>query len=220
MAQLAKVIRTTDGYNFFVDVEDFARLSKFKWHSYFDGFHRYASRYVGKKAGKDVYKSLHREVLNVNSKYEVDHISGDTSDNRKENLRLCTHQENMRNQGPRKGTSKYKGVSWNSAKQKSLPNSKVTNLSFTLKVLTSSTFIPMPGSKPIRNGTRTELSFAIGSPVLVWTTVADKLLGNTNPPEPRTTSSAKSIIGTSGKLPRKLSSSKSRIPERLSIFPS
>lgn len=118
MAQLAKVIRTTDGYNFFVDVEDFARLSKFKWHSYFDGFHRYASRYVGKKAGKDVYKSLHREVLNVNSKYEVDHISGDTSDNRKENLRLCTHQENMRNQGPRKGTSKYKGVSWNSAKQK------------------------------------------------------------------------------------------------------
>ena len=43
----------------------------------------------------------------------VDHINHDTLDNRKVNLRLCTIQENQRNQKIRVGTSsKFKGVSW------------------------------------------------------------------------------------------------------------
>ncbi len=42
---------------------------------------------------------------------DIDHIDGDPSNNCVENLRLCTHAENMRNQGSRCGSSRFKGVS-------------------------------------------------------------------------------------------------------------
>lgn len=44
----------------------------------------------------------------------VDHIDGNTLNNRRDNLRLCTRSQNMRNQGAnRRNTSGYKGVDWN-----------------------------------------------------------------------------------------------------------
>jgi hypothetical protein len=52
---------------------------------------------------------------------QVDHINHDGMDNRRINLRLATHTENLQNQQIRKydkKTSKYKGVSWNSEKRK------------------------------------------------------------------------------------------------------
>lgn len=43
----------------------------------------------------------------------IDHINGDTSDNRIGNLRECTVAQNQHNQKPQKGrSSKFKGVSW------------------------------------------------------------------------------------------------------------
>lgn len=46
----------------------------------------------------------------------VDHVNGDTQDDRIENLRGCSTSENMMNQKVREdNTSSYKGVSWNKA---------------------------------------------------------------------------------------------------------
>ena len=44
----------------------------------------------------------------------VDHINGNGLDNRRANLRVCTHQQNIFNQQKRKDkcSSKYKGVCW------------------------------------------------------------------------------------------------------------
>jgi hypothetical protein len=49
----------------------------------------------------------------------LDHINGDTTDNRIENLRQANNAENLRNtKKPVHNTSGVKGVSWNKQKQK------------------------------------------------------------------------------------------------------
>lgn len=57
---------------------------------------------------------LHRYIFpDVPAGYEVDHISLDTLDNRKCNLRICTHQQNQCNQPlQRNNTSGVSGVSF------------------------------------------------------------------------------------------------------------
>jgi len=52
---------------------------------------------------------MHRLIMGASRNEEVDHINHNTLDNRKQNLRLCSHQENMCNSQP-KGQSEYKGV--------------------------------------------------------------------------------------------------------------
>ncbi len=64
------------------------------------------------KAYLDVYKNgvrkkLHRVIMGVDGEYVVDHINGDTLDNRKENLRIATQKQNSYN---RKSKARYKGI--------------------------------------------------------------------------------------------------------------
>jgi len=96
-------IKLTQGQYTLIDSEDFDRVSQFKW--YFN------SGYAVHGATKRIL--LHRFIVNPPTGYEVDHINGDKLDNRKENLRLCSHKENSRNRRANKATkSGFKGVLW------------------------------------------------------------------------------------------------------------
>ena len=105
-----KLLPLTKGYFSKVDDEDFERLIKHKWCvvKKRTGSNIYAQMQVGKKK-----YSLHRFILGLTDpQVLVDHINGDSLDNRRENLRACTAAENTRNRAPlRKNATGFKGVS-------------------------------------------------------------------------------------------------------------
>lgn len=59
--------------------------------------------------------SLGKEIP---KKMQVDHINGNGLDNRRENLRLATHSQNLVNSGKRIGKSGYRGVRWDKDRNK------------------------------------------------------------------------------------------------------
>ena len=74
--------------------------------------------YLRVRVGGVVY-GVHRIVyamrngINLSPTMQIDHINGDRTDNRIDNLRLATHAQNMRNTKiSSRNTTGYKGVSW------------------------------------------------------------------------------------------------------------
>jgi hypothetical protein len=103
-----KEIKLTQGQVAIVDDEDFEMLNQHKWYPYTDSTNWYAIR------NGDFHKStvsMHREIMRTPSGMHTDHLNGNGLDNRKENLRICTHRENCQNRH-KKTTSPYPGVSW------------------------------------------------------------------------------------------------------------
>jgi hypothetical protein len=97
-------IPLTQGKVALIDDEDYPLVSTYSWH-------------VGSNHGRPCYAvcdnqgyTLAMHVLLVGK--GCDHKNGNGFDNRRSNLRPATASQNTHNQGPRKGTSKYKGVCW------------------------------------------------------------------------------------------------------------
>jgi len=68
-------------------------------------------RVCGRNGIRERY--LHREIMNAEKSVVVDHINGDKLDNRKQNLRICTQQQNTFNSKlPVTNNSGIKGVYW------------------------------------------------------------------------------------------------------------
>lgn len=94
------------GYHTIIDPEDFPRISARRW-SYSKGY-----------AWNFRVSALHRLILNTEDGFSTDHINGNGLDNRKQNLRQVTHQQNICNQRSITGASKYKGVNFSKAANK------------------------------------------------------------------------------------------------------
>ena len=109
-----KEIPLTQGQFAIVDAEDYERLMRFKWAAHWEPKIR---SYI---AVSSKSKKMSRVVMGIDDpKIHVDHISHNTLDNRKENLRLANHAQNQWNKGL-KSTNKsgYTGVSWDKSKNK------------------------------------------------------------------------------------------------------
>lgn len=115
-----KTINLTRGNQAIVDESVYEKLATYKWYSHHAMGKIYACRY--ERCGEKKRKSLilmHREIMLCPDGLCVDHINGDCLDNRKENLRICTHQQNLRNQKKQQNKSSiYKGVSWETFTQR------------------------------------------------------------------------------------------------------
>ena len=98
-----------------VDVGDLDRLLPFRW--YFDG------RYAATKTKGGVSR-LHRVVMGSPAGLEIDHRNGDRLDNRKSNLRIVSHAENLRNVPSQTGTSSFRGVCWDRGKGRWIAQAK------------------------------------------------------------------------------------------------
>ena len=88
-----KTIQLTQGKFAIVDDEDFDRLMAIgKWQFHHSG---YASR--TRHGGNRKFISMHRLITDCPARMEVDHLNLDKLDNRKENLRVATKNQNMHN---------------------------------------------------------------------------------------------------------------------------
>lgn len=98
------------GFIAVVDDDDYERISKYKWSLSIRKTRMYAMRSEGPRGNNKKYY-MHREIINIEEGMDVDHINGNGLDNRKENLRVVSRQDNLRNmRNIRGGSSKYKGV--------------------------------------------------------------------------------------------------------------
>jgi hypothetical protein len=117
-----KLIPLTQGLFAVVDDEDYERVNMYSWYAHKDKKRGtfYASRGARKNEGKKTTIRMHNEVMGkLMPGMEIDHKSGDGLDNRRKNLRVCTHSQNTANK--RKGVSNrsgFKGVSWHAGANK------------------------------------------------------------------------------------------------------
>jgi HNH endonuclease len=104
-----RYIPLTRGLHAIVDADDHEWLSQYKW---------YAGRPTS--AGKIYARRnrrgggiilMHRQIMDAPKGMVVDHINGNSLDNRRCNLRLCTQTENIQNSRQRTDAkSRFKGV--------------------------------------------------------------------------------------------------------------
>ncbi len=100
--ETVRTIPLGDGYYAYVDAADYEWLSQWNW--YLQG--GYAVRRDG-----DRWVYMHREIAQPPEGMLVDHKNRNKLDNTRDNLRVCTRQENQLNLRKRSGArSRFKGV--------------------------------------------------------------------------------------------------------------
>lgn len=97
-----------------VDAADAEAVNRWRWHLARVG---YAARSEHNRGDRRMVY-MHRELMGLTSdnSLEVDHIDRDRLNNRRSNLRILTHAQQLQNQSPQTNprTSRYRGVDWHS----------------------------------------------------------------------------------------------------------
>lgn len=96
-----------------VDDDVYDEMSGYRWYS----MKGYATRGYFHK-GRTKHVRMHRAIVGAAPGVMVDHINGNTLDNRRENLRVCSNSDNQKNRHRANGSSRFKGVCWNKQSNK------------------------------------------------------------------------------------------------------
>jgi hypothetical protein len=105
-----RLIPLTQGKFVQVDDWNYNRLMEYKWYANKIRGSFYAKRNVVLPSGKRTSLFMHREIMNTPDNMQCDHINHDTLNCLEENMRNCTHHQNLLNRLSR-GKSSYIGVS-------------------------------------------------------------------------------------------------------------
>ena len=104
-----KKIKLTQGKFALIDDEDFELVSKYKWMFGNGGYAMtwiYCPEYQNNR-----FTAMHKILIKYDKKLRCDHINRNKLDNRRINLRICTHQQNLQNRPMSiDNLSGYKGV--------------------------------------------------------------------------------------------------------------
>ena len=118
-----KKIKLTQGQFAIVDDADYDELTQWKWCALYnksnDSF--YAVRNSSINEGEHHTIRMHRQLLGLKheDKKQTDHQNHNTLDNRRDNIRICTRQQNYFNRKPYLNkTSRFKGVCWHKLAKK------------------------------------------------------------------------------------------------------
>ena len=92
------VVPLTKGMEATVDLDDLSLVSSVNWWALCNKHgHAYAQR-TEMVDGRVKSVLMHRLIMHCPEGMLVDHINGNGLDNRRANLRICTHNDNMKNQ--------------------------------------------------------------------------------------------------------------------------
>lgn len=98
-------IPLTQGKYAVINIEDLPEIGKYRWNAKSAGAYARLPQTEGGGLA-----AMHRKIMNPPEGMCVDHKDRNTLNNKRENLRVCSHAENMRNVKPIKSASGLKGV--------------------------------------------------------------------------------------------------------------
>lgn len=105
-----KEIQLTQGKVALVDAANFGWLNQWKWFAWTDGKGSWYAHRVPAGNRRSILR-MHVVILCPTKGLLVDHINNNGLDNRRVNLRSCTHQQNLCNRDKNSTSEKkYKGV--------------------------------------------------------------------------------------------------------------
>lgn len=110
--------KTCGNHTVFIDNHDYKRmksLKSMKWST----VKKRGKYYFQKRLPGNNLVELHRWIMQPKKGEYVDHIDGNTLDNRRSNLRICSNAANLRNAGRRSNNSSgVTGVWWDKSRDK------------------------------------------------------------------------------------------------------
>ena len=99
-----------------IDAIDLDRIRHYSWHR---GSARNGGRTYARTRIKRKITEMHRLLMDPPAGLEVDHINRNILDNRRCNLRICTHAQNAANRhGWTPHTSRHRGISWDKNRER------------------------------------------------------------------------------------------------------